>query len=179
MSINVGKAAIDFILKKSGTRKNIEIDLFGGEPLMNFEVVKAIVQYARDRENEFGKNIRFTMTTNATLLNEEIMDFIDKNMGNVVLSIDGRKEINDKIRTRWDGSGTYDDILPKINIEWNEWVIYSIINKWSTKYLVITSNNQLRAAEPLIIKKDLNVLTFEELIKIEQKKQIDVIELIS
>lgn len=114
MSPEVGKLAIDFVLKNSGPRNNIEVDLFGGEPLMNFEVVKKIVDYAREAEKPFKKNIRFTITTNATLLNPENMDYIDKNMGNVVLSIDGRKDVNDNIRTRYDGSGTFDYILPKI-----------------------------------------------------------------
>lgn len=114
MSEEIGKKAIDFVLKNSGPRHNIEIDLFGGEPLMNFEVVKKIVDYAKKEEKKFNKNIRFTITTNATLLNDENMKYIDENMGNVVLSIDGRKEVNDKIRVRYDGSGTFDTILPKI-----------------------------------------------------------------
>jgi uncharacterized protein len=114
MSFEVGKKAIDFVIEKSGPRHNIEVDLFGGEPLMNFGVVKQIVDYAREQEKLYNKNIRFTITTNATLLNEENMDYIDKNMGNVVLSIDGRKEVNDNIRVRYDGSGTFDSILPKI-----------------------------------------------------------------
>lgn len=114
MSLEVGKRAIDFVIKNSGPRHNIEIDLFGGEPLMNFSVVKEIVDYARGQEKIYNKNIRFTITTNATLLNNENMDYIDKNMGNVVLSIDGRPEVNDDIRVRYDGSGTYKDILPKI-----------------------------------------------------------------
>ncbi|CDF58335.1 thioether cross-link-forming SCIFF peptide maturase [Thermobrachium celere] len=114
MSAEVGKKAIDFVIENAGPRRNVEIDLFGGEPLMNFKVVKEIVEYARQREKETGKNIRFTITTNATLLTDEIMDFIDENMGNVVLSIDGRKEVNDNIRIRYDGTGTFDDILPKI-----------------------------------------------------------------
>jgi uncharacterized protein len=114
MSPEVGKLAIDFVLKNSGPRNNIEVDLFGGEPLMNFEAVKKIVEYAREAEKPYKKNIRFTITTNATLLNPDNMDYIDKNMGNVVLSIDGRKNVNDNIRTRYDGSGTFDYILPKI-----------------------------------------------------------------
>ncbi|MEG0370734.1 MAG: thioether cross-link-forming SCIFF peptide maturase [Clostridium sp.] len=114
MSPEIGKKAIDFVIKTSGPRKNIEVDLFGGEPLMNFKAVKEIVEYGKVEGNKNNKNIRFTMTTNATLLNDEIMDYIDKNMGNVVLSIDGRREVNDKIRTRCDGSGTYDAIMPKI-----------------------------------------------------------------
>lgn len=114
MSPEVGKKAIDFVIKNSGPRHNIEVDLFGGEPLMNFNSVKEIMEYAKEQGKLHNKNIRFTITTNATLLNDENMEYINKNMGNVVLSIDGRKEVNDKIRTRYDGSGTYDAILPKI-----------------------------------------------------------------
>lgn len=114
MSAETGKKAVDFVIKRSGPRKNIEIDLFGGEPLMAFGAVKEIVEYAKEQEKLHNKNIRFTMTTNATLLTDEIMEYIDKNMGNIVLSIDGRKEVNDKVRVRYNGSGCYDDILPKI-----------------------------------------------------------------
>ncbi|MCX7885427.1 MAG: thioether cross-link-forming SCIFF peptide maturase [Caloramator sp.] len=114
MSFEVGKAAIDFVIKNSGIRHNIEVDLFGGEPLLNFETVKQIIEYAKSEGEKNNKNIRFTITTNATLLNDEIIDYIDKNMGNVVLSIDGRQNVNDKIRIRRDGSGTYSDIMPKI-----------------------------------------------------------------
>jgi uncharacterized protein len=114
MSLEVGKKAIDFVIKNSGNRHNIEVDLFGGEPLMNFEMVKALISYAREEEKAHNKNIRFAITTNATLLNKENIDYIDKNMGNVVLSIDGRQQVNDNIRTRYDGSGTYNDIMPKI-----------------------------------------------------------------
>lgn len=114
ISVEVGKKAIDFVIKNSGPRRNIEVDLFGGEPLMAFETIKQIVEYAREQEKEHNKAIRFTMTTNATLLNDENMEFIDKQMGNIVLSIDGRKEVNDRVRVRADGSGSYDRILPKI-----------------------------------------------------------------
>lgn len=114
MSEEVGKAAIDFIIKKSGPRRNIEIDLFGGEPLMNLDVIKSIVAYGREQEKKNNKVIRFTITTNATLLNDETIDYLNENMNNIVLSIDGRKEINDSIRVRADGKGSYDDILPKI-----------------------------------------------------------------
>ncbi|KPU44990.1 hypothetical protein OXPF_14680 [Oxobacter pfennigii] len=114
MSQEVGKKAIDFVIKNSGPRKHIEVDLFGGEPLMNFNTIKAIVEYARQQEKEFNKEMRFTMTTNATLLNDEIIEYIDTHMTNVVLSIDGRKEVNDGIRINANGKGTYDDILPKI-----------------------------------------------------------------
>jgi uncharacterized protein len=110
----VGKKSIDFVIKNSGPRRNIEIDLFGGEPLMNFETIREIVDYARNQEKIHNKVIRFTMTTNATLLNDEIMEYIDKHMGNIVLSIDGRKEVNDSVRVRADGSGSYERILPKI-----------------------------------------------------------------
>lgn len=110
----VGKKAIDFVIEKSGPRRNIEIDLFGGEPLIAFDAVKEIVDYAREQEKIYNKVIRFTMTTNATLLTDEIMEYIDKQMGNIVLSIDGRKEVNDNVRVRADGSGSYEKILPKI-----------------------------------------------------------------
>lgn len=114
MSAEVGKKAIDFVIEKSGPRKNIEVDLFGGEPLMAFDTIKEIVEYAKTQEKLHKKLIRFTMTTNATLLNDEIMKYMDENMGNIVLSIDGRKSVNDKVRTRIDGSGSYDRILPNI-----------------------------------------------------------------
>ena len=113
MSLEVGKKAIDFLIKASGKRKNLEVDFFGGEPLMNFEVVKGIVEYARSIEKENGKNFRFTITTNGILLNDEIMDYINENMHNVVLSIDGRKEVHDRMRPRAGGQGSYDNIVPK------------------------------------------------------------------
>lgn len=114
MTSEVGKKAIDFVIEHSGPRKNIEVDLFGGEPLLAFETIKEIVEYGKEVGALKGKNIRFTMTTNATLLTDEIMDYLDKNMGNIVLSIDGRKEVNDKVRIRRDGSGTYEAILKNI-----------------------------------------------------------------
>lgn len=114
MSPEVGKKAIDFVIKESKNRKNIEIDFFGGEPLMNFNTVKEIVDYARSREAETNKKFNFTITTNALLLDDEKMEYINKNMDNVVLSIDGREEINDKMRLRADGRGSYKSILPKI-----------------------------------------------------------------
>lgn len=114
MSAEVGKRAIDYVLENSGNIKNIEVDLFGGEPLMVFDTIKEIVDYAKEKDKLYNKNIRFTMTTNSTLLNDEIIDYIDKNMGNIILSIDGRKEVNDNVRIRVDGSGCYDRILPNI-----------------------------------------------------------------
>ena len=113
MSSKVGKAAIDFIIKNSGSRHNLEVDFFGGEPLMNFDVVKEIVEYAREEEKKYNKNFRFTITTNGILLNDEIQDFINKNMHNVVISLDGRKEVNDRMRPRAGGQGSYDIIVPK------------------------------------------------------------------
>lgn len=113
MTAEVGKAAIDFLIKNSANRKNIEVDFFGGEPLMNFEVVKQVVDYARSKEEEADKNFRFTMTTNGVLLNDEIIDYLNENMYNVVLSLDGRKEVNDKMRPTPNGKGSYDVILPK------------------------------------------------------------------
>lgn len=113
MDYDTGKAAIDFLLEKSGNRKNLELDFFGGEPLMNFDVVKKVVEYARKKEKEFGKTFRFTITTNGILLTDDKIDFINKEMSNVVLSIDGRKEINDRMRVRVDGTGSYDAIIDK------------------------------------------------------------------
>ena len=114
MSLEVGKKAIDFLIENSGNRRNLEVDFFGGEPLMNFDVVKGIVEYAREREKESDKNFRFTNTTNAMLLDEEKRAYINENMHNVVLSLDGRKEVNDAVRKRIDGKGSYDRILPLI-----------------------------------------------------------------
>ena len=113
MPLEIGKKAIDFLLENSGNRKNLELDFFGGEPLMNFGVVKEIVAYGREREKEYGKTFRFTITTNGTMLNDDSIDFINREMSNVVLSIDGRKEVNDRMRPTAGGKGTYDVILPK------------------------------------------------------------------
>lgn len=113
MSFEVGKQAFDFLIANSGTRKNLEVDFFGGEPLMNFEVVKQLVAYAREQEKIHNKNFRFTLTTNGVLLDEEVMDFANKEMYNVVLSLDGRKETNDKMRVSRNGKGSYDLIVPK------------------------------------------------------------------
>ncbi len=113
MSVETGKKAIDFVIEKSGTRKNIEIDFFGGEPLLNFEAVKEILEYARSKEEETGKHFRFTITTNGLLLDDEKINYINENMDNIVLSLDGKKETNDKMRVRADGRGCYDDIVPK------------------------------------------------------------------
>lgn len=113
MSAETGKKAIDFVIANSGSRKNIEIDYFGGEPLMNFDVVKEITEYAKEQGEKHGKNFRFTVTTNGILLDDEKKEYINKNMSNVVLSLDGRKEVNDRMRPRVNGDGTYDTLLPK------------------------------------------------------------------
>ena len=113
MSLEVGKAAIDFLIANSGSRKNLEVDFFGGEPLMNFDVVKEIVAYGRSKEKEFNKNFRFTLTTNGVLLNDDIMEFANREMSNVVLSVDGRKEVHDLMRPTRNGKGSYDHIMPK------------------------------------------------------------------
>jgi len=101
------------VIKSSGRRKNIEIDFFGGEPLMNFDNTCKILEYAENKGRENGKFFRFTITTNGILLSKDKIDYINKHMSNIVLSIDGRKEVNDKVRKRVDGTGTYDSILPK------------------------------------------------------------------
>lgn len=113
MSFEVGKAAIDYLIANSGSRNNLEIDFFGGEPLMNFEVVKQLVDYGRSVEKDYNKNIRFTITTNGVLLNDEIIDYINENMHNVVLSLDGRKEVNDNMRPTLNDKGSYDITLPR------------------------------------------------------------------
>ena len=112
MSFEVGKQAFDFLIANSGTRKNLEVDFFGGEPLMNWDVVKQLVAYARSVEKQHNKNFRFTFTTNGMLLNDEVIDFLNKEMTNVVLSLDGRKEVNDHFRKNYAGQGSYDTIVP-------------------------------------------------------------------
>ena len=113
MSFEVGKKALDYLIEHSGTRKNLEVDFFGGEPSLNFEVVKQLVAYGREKEKETGKNFRFTYTTNGIILTDEIMEFCNKEMSNVVLSLDGRREVNDRMRTNRGGAGSYDTIVPK------------------------------------------------------------------
>ncbi len=113
MSFETGKRALDFLVEHSGTRKNLEVDFFGGEPLMNFEVVKQLVAYARSIERQAGKNFRFTLTTNGVLLNDEVTEFANRECHNVVLSLDGRKEVHDRLRKTVNGQGSYDLIVPK------------------------------------------------------------------
>lgn len=113
MSYEVGKKALDYLIANSGSRRNLEVDFFGGEPLMNWDVVKKLVAYGRSQEPLHNKQFRFTLTTNGVLLNDEIMDFCNKEMSNVVLSLDGRSEVNDKMRPFRNGRGSYDLIVPK------------------------------------------------------------------
>ena len=113
MSFEVGKRAFDFLIEHSGSRRNLEVDFFGGEPLMNWDVVKQLVAYARSIEKQHNKNFRFTLTTNGVLIDDEVIDFLNKEMSNVVLSLDGRKEINDHFRRDYAGNGSYDKIVPK------------------------------------------------------------------
>ncbi|NLZ80849.1 MAG: thioether cross-link-forming SCIFF peptide maturase [Clostridiales bacterium] len=113
MSFEVGKQSLDFLIENSGNRRNLEVDFFGGEPLMNWDVVKKLVEYGRSKEKEYNKNFRFTLTTNGVLLNDEIMEFANREMSNVVLSLDGRKEVHDFMRPSRNGKGSYDLILPK------------------------------------------------------------------
>jgi len=113
MSFEVGKRALDFLVENSGTRRNLEVDFFGGEPLMNFQVVKDLVAYARSIEKEKGKNFRFTLTTNGMLIDDDVIDFANRECSNVVLSLDGRKEIHDRYRVDYAGNGSWEKIVPK------------------------------------------------------------------
>ena len=113
MSFEVGKRALDFLIEHSGTRRNLEVDFFGGEPLMNWEVVKQLVAYARTQEEAHHKRFRFTLTTNGMLIDDDVINFCNREMSNVVLSLDGRKEIHDRLRVDYAGNGSYDRIVPK------------------------------------------------------------------
>ena len=113
MSFEVGKRALDFLIENSGTRRNLEVDFFGGEPLMNFDVVKQLVAYARSIEKEHNKNFRFTLTTNGMLIDDDVIDFCNKECNNVVLSLDGRKEVHDRFRVDLAGNGSWERIVPK------------------------------------------------------------------
>ena len=113
MSFEVGKRALDFLVENSGSRRNLEVDFFGGEPLMNFQVVKDLVAYARSIEKEKGKNFRFTLTTNGVLIDDDVIEFANRECSNVVLSLDGRKEIHDRYRVDYAGNGSWEKIVPK------------------------------------------------------------------
>ncbi len=113
MSFETGKRAFDFLIENSGTRKNLEVDFFGGEPLMNWDVVKQLVAYAREVEKKHNKNFRFTLTTNGVLVDDEVIEFANREMSNVVLSLDGRKEVHDRFRVDYSGKGSWENIVPK------------------------------------------------------------------
>lgn len=113
MSLEVGKRALDFLVENSGTRYNLEVDFFGGEPLMNFDMLKNLVAYARSIEKKHNKNFRFTLTTNGLGINDEVIDFANREMSNVVLSLDGRKEVHDRYRVDYNGKGSWERIVPK------------------------------------------------------------------
>ncbi|MBO4626812.1 MAG: thioether cross-link-forming SCIFF peptide maturase [Lachnospiraceae bacterium] len=113
MSLETAKRAIDFLVENSGTRRNLEVDFFGGEPLLNWDVVKQTVAYARSIEKEKGKNFRFTLTTNGMLVDDEVIEYSNREMHNVVLSLDGRKEVHDRFRKDYAGKGSWDVIVPK------------------------------------------------------------------
>lgn len=113
MSLETGKRALDFLIENSGTRRNLEVDFFGGEPLLNWEVCKKLVAYGREQEKKYNKNFRFTLTTNGLLIDDDVIDFCNREMGNVVLSLDGRKKINDLMRVSRNGAGSYDLIVDK------------------------------------------------------------------
>ena len=113
MSFETGKRALDFLIENAGTRRNLEVDFFGGEPLMNWQVVKDLVKYARSIEKQHNKNFRFTLTTNGVLVDDEVIEFANKEMSNVVLSLDGRKEVHDRFRVDYAGKGSWENIVPK------------------------------------------------------------------
>ena len=113
MSLDVAKRSLDFLIENSGTRHNLEVDFFGGEPLMNWDMIKELVAYARQREKETGKHFRFTLTTNGVLVDEDVIEFSNREMSNVVLSLDGRKEIHDAYRVDYHGNGSWETIVPK------------------------------------------------------------------
>ena len=113
MDFETGKRALDFLIENSGKRHNLEVDFFGGEPLLNFDVVKRLVEYARSVEKKHNKNFRFTLTTNGMLIDDDVIDFANREMSNVVLSLDGRREIHDRFRVDYAGNGSFDKIVPK------------------------------------------------------------------
>jgi len=139
MDFKTGRKAIDFLLENSGDRENLELDFFGGEPLMNWDVVKQLVEYGRSKEKNFGKRFRFTVTTNGMLLDEEKMDFINKEFSNVVMSVDGRPEVNDRVRKRVDGTGCYDRIMDKFKLlakkrEYKDYYVRGTFTKYNLDF---------------------------------------------
>src|SRR5690554_5577878 len=113
LDLETGKKALEFLVEHSGHRKNLEVDFFGGEPMMNFQVVKQLVEYGREMEKQYKKQFRFTITTNGLLLDDEALEYINREFVNVVISIDGRPEVHDKLRKIRSGTGSYEHIVPK------------------------------------------------------------------
>ncbi len=141
MSYEVGRKALDFLVANSGSRVNLEVDFFGGEPLMNWQVVKDLVAYGRSLEEPHHKKFRFTLTTNGVLLDDDIIDFANREMANIVLSVDGRKEINDRMRPLAGGQGRYDLILPKYRkVADRQTIMCAVLLRTSTKILRRTSS---------------------------------------
>ena len=128
MSKEIARSAIDFLLENSGSHYNLDIDFFGGEPLLNFDVVKDTVAYAKSKEEEYKKHFNFTLTTNGLLLDDEVIDYLNENMKNVVLSLDGRKEKHDQFRKTLNGKGSYDAVVPKfqnfVKKTWGQGILY-------------------------------------------------------
>lgn len=190
MPYEVGKAAIDFLVSNSANRRNLEVDFFGGEPLMNFDVVKQIVKYGREIEKEKNKNFRFTVTTNGLLLDDDKIDFINREMSNVVLSIDGRKEVNDSMRIRVDGTGSYDEILKKFKnlVEKRNYQNYYVRGTYTKDNLDFASDvlhladlgfDQV-SVEPVIAKEDVPyALTKADLPRINEEYELLADEMLS
>ncbi len=185
MDFKTGAMALDFLIENSGNRRNLEVDFFGGEPLLNFEVVKKLVDYGKKKAMQWNKNMRFTITTNGTLLNEENMDYINNNMDNIVLSIDGTKETNDRMRYTVNNKGTYDLVLPKIKrmVEKRGDKPYYVrgtftkFNKEFSKDVIHLAEQGVRnlSVEPVVAPKEEDyALALEDLTEINE--QYDILE---
>ena len=139
MSYEVGKRALDFLMENPGPRRNLEVDFFGGEPLMNFQVVKDLVAYARSIEKEKGKNFRFTLTTNGVLVDDDVIQWANKECSNVVLSLDGRKEIHDRFRVDYAGNGSWEKIVPQVpevrGSAGRQGLLYAVLKEYRTEQL--------------------------------------------
>lgn len=190
MSLEVGKKAIDFLIENSGNRVNLEVDFFGGEPLMNFDVVKEIVAYGRSKEKAHNKNFRFTLTTNGVLLNDDVIEFCNKEISNVVLSLDGRKCIHDSMRPTRNGRGSYDIIVPKFKefVEKRGDKSYYVRGTFTRHNLDFTEDFKLMAdlgfkeisIEPVVAAEDADYAIREEdidtICKEYDKLALDIIE---
>lgn len=190
MSLEVGKKAIDFLIENSGNRVNLEVDFFGGEPLMNFDVVKEIVAYGRSKEKAHNKNFRFTLTTNGVLLNDDVIEFCNKEISNVVLSLDGRKCVHDSMRPTRNGRGSYDIIVPKFKefVEKRGDKSYYVRGTFTRHNLDFTEDFKLMAdlgfkeisIEPVVAAEDADYAIREEdidtICKEYDKLALDIIE---